>query len=158
MVKTIQRQVQALTTSNKKEWEQAIKDGKFIVGVKQRFQTYSTVITWYDNFFDKKCIEIKEYKTEASAMKLGKEIKAMIYDEYGIKMGYRDQEVFILEGVVSLLITIWIVTMILYSIIYVVLKYVFRIKVERFDWMLLLASLGVVLIRALFIWDELCLL
>lgn len=62
---------------------------------------------------------------------------------------------FILEGVVSLLITIWIVTMILYSIIYVVLKYVFRIKVERFDWMLLLASLGVVLIRALFIWDEL---
>ena len=64
---------------------------------------------------------------------------------------------FILEGVVSLLITIWIVTMILYSIIYVVLKYVFRIKVERFDWMLLLASLGVVLIRALFIWDELCL-
>lgn len=61
------------------------------------------------------------------------------------------------EGVVSLLITIWIVTMILYSIVYVVLKYVFRIKVERFDWMLLLASLGVVLIRALFIWDELCL-
>ena len=38
------------------------------------------------------------------------------------------------EGVVSLLITIWIVTMILYSIVYVVLKYVFRIKVERFDW------------------------
>ena len=61
------------------------------------------------------------------------------------------------EGVVSLLITIWIVTMILYSIVYVVLKYVFRIKVERFDWMLLLASLGVVLIRALFIWAELCL-
>ena len=44
----------------------------------------------YDNFFDKKCIEIKEYKTEASAMKLGKEIEAMIYGEYGIKMGYRD--------------------------------------------------------------------
>lgn len=62
-----------------------------------------------------------------------------------------------LEGVVSLLIAIWIVTMILYSTVYVVLKYVFRIKVERFDWMLLLASLGVVLIRALFIWDELCL-
>ena len=62
-----------------------------------------------------------------------------------------------LEGVVSLLIAIWIVAMILYSTVYVVLKYVFRIKVERFDWMLLLASLGVVLIRALFIWDELCL-
>lgn len=62
-----------------------------------------------------------------------------------------------MEGVVSLLIAIWIVTMILYSTVYVVLKYVFRIKVERFDWMLLLASLGVVLIRALFIWDELCL-
>lgn len=90
MVKTIQRQVQALTTSNKKEWEQAIKDGKFIVGVRHRLQTYTTVITWYDNFFDKKCIEIKEYKTEASAMKLGKEIEAMIYGEYGIKMGYRD--------------------------------------------------------------------
>lgn len=62
-----------------------------------------------------------------------------------------------MEGVVSLLIAIWIVAMILYSTVYVVLKYVFRIKVERFDWMLLLASLGVVLIRALFIWDELCL-
>lgn len=61
------------------------------------------------------------------------------------------------EGVISLLITIWMVTMTLYSIAYVVLKYVFRIKVERFDWMLLLASLGVVLIRVVFIWDELCL-
>ena len=48
------------------------------------------------------------------------------------------------------------VTMTLYSIAYVVLKYVFRIKVERFDWMLFLASLGVVLIRVVFIWDELC--
>ena len=61
------------------------------------------------------------------------------------------------EGVISLLIAIWMVTMTLYSIAYVVLKYVFRIKVERFDWILLLVSLGVVLIRALFIWDELCL-
>ena len=60
------------------------------------------------------------------------------------------------EGVISLLITIWMVTMTLYSIAYVVLKYVFRIKVERFDWMLFLASLGVVLIRVVFIWDELC--
>ena len=58
------------------------------------------------------------------------------------------------EGVISLLITIWMVTMTLYSIAYVVLKYVFRIKVERFDWMLFLASLGVVLIRVAFIWDE----
>ena len=60
------------------------------------------------------------------------------------------------EGVISLLITIWMVTMTLYSIAYVVLKYVFRIKVERFDWMLFLVSLGVVLIRVVFIWDELC--
>ena len=60
------------------------------------------------------------------------------------------------EGVISLLITIWMVTMTLYSIAYVVLKYVFSIQVERFDWMLFLASLGVVLIRVVFIWDELC--
>ena len=59
------------------------------------------------------------------------------------------------EGVISLLIAIWMVTMTLYSIAYVVLK-LFRVKVERFDWMLFLVSLGVVLIRVVFIWDELC--
>lgn len=79
MVRDIENRIKLLCDTHYDEWTKAIKDGKMIIGVKEQFKTYTTIISWYDEEWNRCAIEIKEHKTEHGAIRLGKEIKVLIY-------------------------------------------------------------------------------
>ena len=82
MKKATKQLVESIQLENNDKVIDALKDNNFIIGVKKRLSTYTTIISLPkpDSQFISDCevFEIQTYATEQSARKLAKEIRLMV--------------------------------------------------------------------------------
>ena len=87
MKKATKQLVESILLENNDKVIDALKDNNFIIGVKKRLSTYTTIISLpkTDSQFISDCevFEIQTYATEQSARKLAKEIRLMVIEQFG---------------------------------------------------------------------------